>query len=226
MIQSRNYLVFDIECAPAYSSYGALPDRERDVWDAHSARNYPEMDAEAAYTEKAALHPEFGRVVSVSAGYFTDNEDEFKIKNWCGDNEKGILEAVAKAFSVRKPLAGHYILEYDIPFLAKRMVKHQIAIPNNLFLVGVKPWEVHHLDTYNWWKMGSFKNSCSLDVLLMHLGIESSKTEMDGSMVGEKFWKGEYTEIARYNNADVIAVAKVLCFIEGRDWEKVNVVEA
>jgi hypothetical protein len=37
--------------------------------------------------------------------------------------------------------------EFDIPFLARRMIINQIALPDKLNLFGKKPWEIPHLDT-------------------------------------------------------------------------------
>jgi uncharacterized protein YprB with RNaseH-like and TPR domain len=39
---------------------------------------------------------------------------------------------------------GHNAKEFDIPFLARRMIINNIAIPDKLNLFG-KPWEIPHL---------------------------------------------------------------------------------
>jgi uncharacterized protein YprB with RNaseH-like and TPR domain len=44
-------------------------------------------------------------------------------------------------------LCGHNAKEFDIPFLARRMIINQIALPDKLNLFGKKPWEIPHLDT-------------------------------------------------------------------------------
>ena len=224
MIQSHSYLIFDIETAPAYAKLEDAPEAYKKAWEAYCGKHYTEMGVDAAYTNNAALHPEFGRVVSISAGYFV-SEGVLKMKNLCGDDEKGLLEGMRSAFASTKPLAGHYIMDFDIPFLAKRMIKHGVTLPNNLFLVGVKPWEVRHLDTYNWWKLGSYRQSCGLDQLCMHLGIPSPKSDIDGSQVGGLFYQGQYERIKVYNNEDVLAVARVMYFLEGRNWESIKVEE-
>jgi hypothetical protein len=63
-------------------------------------------------------------------------------------------------------LCGHNAKEFDIPFLARRMIINQIALPDKLNLFGKKPWEIPHLDTLELWKFGitsitSLKLMCS-----------------------------------------------------------------
>jgi uncharacterized protein YprB with RNaseH-like and TPR domain len=50
-------------------------------------------------------------------------------------------------------LCGHNAKEFDIPFLARRMIINQI-LPDKLNLFGKKPWEIPHLDTLELWKFG------------------------------------------------------------------------
>jgi hypothetical protein len=45
----------------------------------------------------------------------------------------------------------HNAKEFDIPFLARRMIINQIALPDKLNLFGKKPWEIPHLR----WNYGS-----------------------------------------------------------------------
>ena len=44
-------------------------------------------------------------------------------------------------------LCGHNAKEFDFPFIARRMLIHQISLPQSLQLFNKKPWEVPHLDT-------------------------------------------------------------------------------
>jgi len=43
-------------------------------------------------------------------------------------------------------------VKFDFPFIARRMIVHQIVLPEKLNLFGKKPWEVAHLDTLELWK--------------------------------------------------------------------------
>jgi hypothetical protein len=85
-------------------------------------------------------------------------------------------------------LCGHNAKEFDIPFLARRMIINQIALPDKLNLFGKKPWEIPHLDTLELWKFGDYKHYTSLKLMCKVLGIPSPKGDIDGSQVGHVFY--------------------------------------
>ena len=87
---------------------------------------------------------------------------------------------------------------------------HNLKLPQLLRLTGYKPWQVHHLlDTMEMWKFGDYKHYTSLDLLCHVLGVKTSKSEMDGSMVNQAYWSGRKEEIKKYCMEDVIATAQV-----------------
>lgn len=161
---------------------------------------------------KAALYPEFGRVVSVSLGIL-DGETP-KIVGYYGENEGRLLETV-KSFLAGKekllPLCGHNIKNFDIPFLGKRYLINQINLPSCLNLVGKKPWEITHEDTADIWCFGAFGGTRpSLDLLCHLLGVKSPKDGLDGSQVSEYFHeKKDLVKIPEYCNKDVFATMQV-----------------
>jgi uncharacterized protein YprB with RNaseH-like and TPR domain len=101
--------------------------------------------------------------------------------------------------------------EFDFPFIARRMIVHQIELPNKLNLFGKKPWEVPHLDTLEMWKFGDYKHFTSLKLLTAILGIPSPKDDIDGSEVANVYYKGKNIQrIVTYCEKDTIAVAQIL----------------
>lgn len=79
-----------------------------------------------------------------------------------------------------------------------------------LEIAGKKPWEVKHLDTMELWKFGDYKSYTSLDLLAAVFNIETPKDDIDGSMVGDTYWKkDDLDRIVRYCKKDV----KTLCEI-------------
>jgi DNA polymerase III epsilon subunit-like protein len=75
----------------------------------------------------------------------------FRVTSFFGD-EKKILRDFNNLLNnhfnqAQHILCGHNAKEFDIPFLARRMIINQIPIPNKLNLFGKKPWEIPHLDT-------------------------------------------------------------------------------
>ena len=80
-----------------------------------------------------------------------------------------------------------------------------------------KPWEVKHLDTLDMWKFGDRKNYTSLELLATILGIETSKDDIDGSMVNTVYYKEkDLKRIARYCEKDVVVTAQVYLRLKGK----------
>jgi len=110
-----------------------------------------------------------------------------------------------------KLLCAHNGKEFDFPFIARRMIVHQIALPEKLNLFGKKPWEVPHLDTLELWKFGDYKHYTSLKLLTAILGIDSPKDDIDGSEVAQVYYQEKDLErIVAYCEKDTLAVAQVL----------------
>ena len=62
-----------------------------------------------------------------------------------------------------------------------------------------------------WWKFGDYKNYTTLHLLANVLGVPTSKTDMDGSMVQEVYYKDEnLPKIVEYCQRDVVVVAQVI----------------
>lgn len=120
-----------------------------------AAQKYPGKEGEELEA-MAALHGEFGQVVSVAL-YSDDHEREFTIGVNAMD-ERDLLEALRSTtlFQDCQPL-GHNLKGFDIPFLAKRYLAHSMKVPEQLCVAGKKPWEVTALDTMELMKFGGFQ---------------------------------------------------------------------
>jgi hypothetical protein len=83
-------------------------------------------------------------------------------------------------------------------------------------LSGKKPWEIAHHDTMEMWKFGDYKHFTSLSLLATIFGIPSPKDDMDGSMVGNVYWKDKDLErIAKYCLQDVYTTMRVFLRLQG-----------
>ncbi|MEM1259101.1 MAG: ribonuclease H-like domain-containing protein, partial [Bacteroidota bacterium] len=110
----------------------------------------------------------------------------------------------------RHLLCAHNGKEFDFPYIARRMLIHQIPLPYKLDLFGKKPWEVSHLDTMELWKFGDYKHFTSLKLMAHVLGIPSPKEDMDGSMVKEVYYgENDLDRIITYCELDVVTTAQV-----------------
>jgi uncharacterized protein YprB with RNaseH-like and TPR domain len=142
---------------------------------------------------------------------------QLRIKSFYNDDEKVVLTSfleLVNKFHIKFPrfqFAGHNIKEFDIPFICRRSVIHQLSLPQPLQLHGFKPWEMPMLDTLQLWRFGDFKHYISLKLLTAVMGIDTPKDDIDGSMVGKVYWEEKDLErIAAYCQKDVLAVAQLL----------------
>lgn len=223
-------LVIDIETVSMVADYKELPENMQQQWDRKAAiiqkYNEPSASNVSLFQDKAGIYAEFGKVVCISMGYFSLNDEklELRIKTIAADNEEKLLKDFLKLiypFEKKNKsilFCGHNIKEFDLPYLCRRMMIHQMKLPTSLQLSGVKPWNNPHLDTLELWRFGDYKHFVSLDLLAAIFGVTSSKEDMDGSMVGNAYWnKKRLNDIANYCSRDVATTAKVFLKMNGEE---------
>lgn len=213
-------LLLDIETTPAAPAIEHLSEDMQQLWREKMAKTAPvSANDDSAYVDRAGIYAEFGKIVCISAGFFSleNNRYQLRLKSFYNDDEavvlSGFLELINKFYAKypRFQFAGHNIKEFDIPFICRRSVIHQLSLPQPLQLHGFKPWEVPMLDTLQLWRFGDFKHYISLKLLTAVMGIDTPKDDIDGSMVGKVYWEEKDLErIAAYCQKDVLAVAQLL----------------
>jgi 3'-5' exonuclease len=213
-------LLLDIETTPAAPAIEHLSEDMQQLWREKIAKTAPVSGNEdSAYADRAGIYAEFGKIVCISAGFFSleNNRYQLRLKSFYNDDEavvlSGFLELINKFYAKypRFQFAGHNIKEFDIPFICRRSVIHQLSLPQPLQLHGFKPWEIPMLDTLQLWRFGDFKHYISLKLLTAVMGIDTPKDDIDGSMVGKVYWEERDLErIAAYCQKDVLAVAQLL----------------
>ena len=218
----ENILFLDIETVPETEYFSELDDTKQDLW-AHKSQyqRRDEFTAEEFY-ERAGIWAEFGKIVCISVGYFKMEGDlrTFRVTSFYGDEVtilKDFKNILTTHFSSNKHLlCAHNGKEFDFPYIARRMIIHNIELPYKLNLFGKKPWEVPHLDTLELWKFGDYKTYTSLKLLTNVLGIPSPKDDIDGSEVYRVFYKEkEVDRIIVYCEKDTIAVAQIFLRLRG-----------
>ena len=214
-----NKLFFiDIETVPEFEHFNLLDDQVKDLFSEKTKyKRKEEISAEDFY-QNAGIWAEFGKIICISVGFFNKNaseEGEFRITSFYGE-EKDLLHAfiglLEKHFDSKEHVfCGHNIKEFDLPYIARRLLINQITLPKELNLYGKKPWEVRHIDTMELWKFGDYKHFTSLKLLTKVLGIESPKDQIDGSDVQSVYYKEQdLQKIITYCEKDVLAVAQVV----------------
>jgi DNA polymerase elongation subunit (family B) len=209
-------LFLDIETVPEHEHYHALDAELQRLWETKTQyQRKDEIDPETFY-ERAGIWAEFGKIVCISVGYFTLKGDirNFRVTSFFGEEKKILLDfanLLNNHFGqAQHLLCGHNVKEFDIPFIARRMIIHQVALPAKLNLFGKKPWEIPHLDTLELWKFGDYKHFTSLKLLTKILGIPSPKGDIDGSQVAHVYYvEKDIDRIVTYCEKDTIAVAQL-----------------
>jgi uncharacterized protein YprB with RNaseH-like and TPR domain len=221
-----NILFLDIETVSQQSSFETLSEEWKSLWKRKAElllRNNKEGETHETIYGRAGIYAEFGKIICISCGVLQGNGAERKIilKSFCCDDEKQLLKDFADTVNKwnigpGKYLCAHNGKEFDFPYLCRRMTVHAVEIPTLLHLAGKKPWEVNHLDTMELWKFGDFKSYTSLNLLAHTLGIQTPKDDIDGSMVGDVYWKEKDTSrIVTYCQKDVVTVAQVYLRLQG-----------
>lgn len=222
----RNFLVIDIETASGFKEYQDMDERMQSLWDKKASflQKTEESTSEELYTGKGAIFAEFGKVICISAGVFTKEEDNtigFRIKSFALESEKETLLAFKKLVETKFDgkqlrMVAHNGKEFDFPYLCRRMLVNEIEIPEALDIREKKPWEVNHIDTMELWKFGDRKNFTSLDLLAALFGVESSKNDIDGSQVNDVYYKeNDLERISIYCQRDVMVTAQVFLKLNG-----------
>ncbi|MGB0377145.1 MAG: 3'-5' exonuclease [Flavobacteriaceae bacterium] len=212
-IQRHRILFLDIETVPQTEDYGELDAETQSLWDQKSAYQRGEIPPEEFY-QRAGIWAEFGKIVCISVGYFVPETSNFRVKSFHGDEQqllKDFKSLLESHFSGKHHLlCAHNGKEFDFPYIARRMIIHQIKIPSALNLFNKKPWEVPHLDTMQLWRFGDYKNYTSLKLLAHILGIPSPKEDIDGSKVAQVYYEEKnINRIVQYCEKDVVTIAQI-----------------
>lgn len=223
-IDLEKVLFLDIETVPAVQQFDALDDDWKHLWEDKSRffREREGIELADSY-ERAGVYAEFGKIVCISVGFLRQSKGErrFRMTSFYGDDERQLLHDFANLinnhFSTRDHmLCGHNVKEFDLPFIARRMLVNGVALPAPLDTAGKKPWEVNHLDTLELWKFGDYKNYTSLKLLTKLFGIPTPKDDIDGSQVAHVYYEErDLDRIELYCRKDVLATAQLLLKYRG-----------
>ena len=223
-VRLDNILFLDIETVPLEDNFQKLDPEMQQLWDDKTKYQRRDEFTPEAFYDRAGIWAEFGKIVCISVGYFIIKGDirNFRVTSFFGDETKilrDFINLLNNHFNhPQHVLCGHNAKEFDIPFIARRMIINGISIPDKINLFGKKPWEISHLDTLELWKFGDYKHFTSLKLLTKILGISSPKGDIDGSQVGHVFYvEKDIDRIVTYCEKDTIAVAQIFLRFRGDD---------
>ncbi|HXA02652.1 MAG TPA: 3'-5' exonuclease [Cytophagaceae bacterium] len=211
----KNLLFLDIETVPNTEHYADMDERLKPLWDKKASYLDREHPPEQIY-QRAGIYAEFGKIITISVGFFFEEGSllHFKVKSFAGDDERLILKdfvsMLDKSNQKKLLLCAHNGKEFDFPYLCRRMIIHDIALPEVLDISGKKPWETPYIDTLELWKFGDRKSYCSLELLATILNVPTGKEGFDGSMVSGMYYKDkDLKTIVEYCVRDVIMTAQI-----------------
>lgn len=214
----HNILFLDIETVPQHENWNDVSETVQELYELKTKYQRKEEFTAEEFYQRAGIWAEFGKIICISVGYFNSKKEnnQFRVTSFYGDDERKILmdfkSLLENHFNQKRYLlCAHNGKEFDFPYIARRMVIHEIALPAKLNLFGKKPWEVEHLDTLDLWKFGDYKHYTSLKLLTHVLGIPSPKEDIDGSEVAAVYYKEkDIQRIVAYCERDTVAVAQII----------------
>jgi len=230
----------DIETVRGKRLFKDLPERLRDLYIKRFKHEITldvdlQIDAGKHYHEKAGFSGEFGKVVCISLGSFfkIGTEWKFIIKTLVSRNEKDLLIRLGISLQKAKAtrLCAHNGKEFDFPFLFRRYLANGLHVPRILNVTGMKTWDYPFSDTMEIWSHSQWKHKCSMDLMAELCGLPSPKQDMDGSQVGEIFYRmfddlpkedlpfdrevEVLKRIGEYCSGDIVTMANLYCiFLE------------
>ncbi|MGC6438347.1 MAG: 3'-5' exonuclease [Flavobacteriaceae bacterium] len=217
------YILFlDIETVPEVEHFSDLSSEKQDLWAQKSQYQRKDDFSPEEYYHRAGIWAEFGKIICISLGYFAPEETSrsFRITTISG-KEDSILKQFKSLLEThfnhpKHLLCAHNGKEFDFPYIARRMLIHNIKLPSKLNLFGEKPWEVPHLDTLELWKFGDYKHYTSLKLMTNVLDIPSPKDDIDGSEIFSVYYNdNDIHRIIDYCQKDTLAVAQILLRLRG-----------
>lgn len=221
----EHVLFIDIETVPQYENLASVPEMIQKLWTKKAVQIGKEGETADELYGRAGIYSEFGKIVCISAGkiFRKGKERAYRVKSYCGDDEKTILQEFSVMLTAFMANPSHRICahngqEFDFPFIARRMLINGLPLPLVLDIAGAKPWGIKDvmIDTLQLWKFGDYKHYTSLELLCAIFNIPTPKDDIDGSQVAGIYYKEfDIQRIARYCEKDTLAIAQLLLRFKG-----------
>ena len=147
----------------------------------------------------------YTKIVSIGVGFIKDGQVHIKALE--GTEEEVIRQfcTIANSFDY---ICGANIIAFDIPMIIVNGMRYfnvSEHLNDKYITSGKKPWELKSIiDLLDQFRGTHYGNS-SVDEMCFHFGLESSKSEIDGSMVSDDYWENGVDKINIYVKKDVFA---------------------
>ncbi|MFV0555161.1 MAG: ribonuclease H-like domain-containing protein [Mangrovibacterium sp.] len=225
-INPEDLLYLDIETAPQYPKYEDAPEGLQKFWNKKATKHMTDEQTPSEVYNCAGLYAEFGRIICISMGKIVQQGGEYiyRVKSYANDDERKLLQEFINDLenfyrNGIHTICAHNGNEFDIPFIARRMLILGLKLPTMLNIAGLKPWELKDrlIDTMQLWKFGDFKNFTSLALLCEVFNIPTPKDDIDGSEVYRVYYEeNNLDRIVTYCEKDTLAVANLVLRLQGK----------
>lgn len=165
--------------------------------------------------EKSSFDGTFSRIVCIGMIMFSDSMEPQGAVSWYGANEKELLRQFwAKLGQIRPALfVTHNGLGFDLPFIKKRSIIHQVKPSLEINLAKFRTEPVY--DTMAVWSNWDMRGWVKLDVLARALKVEGKSGS--GKQMAEMWAKGQGKEIADYCLQDTYVTYACYCRMNFRE---------
>lgn len=165
--------------------------------------------------EKSAFDGTYSRIVCIGLIMLTDAMEAQGAVAWYGANEKGLLQQFwARLGQLRPSLyITHNGLSFDLPFIKKRSIIHQVKPSLDIPLGKFRTEPVY--DTMAVWSNWEQRGWIKLDVLARALNVETKSGS--GKQVAELWARGQGKDIADYCLQDTYVTYACYCRMNFRE---------
>jgi hypothetical protein len=186
---------------------GAHPFEEGDLFAAGEAE--AQRHAENELYAKSAFDGTYSRIVCIGLLELSDQMEARSAVAWYGSNERELLRQFWSRLAQDRPtlFITHNGLGFDLPFIRKRSIIHQVKPSLDLNLAKFRTDPVY--DTMAVWSNWDTRGWIKLDVLARALNVETKSGS--GEQVAEMWAKGQGTDLAHYCLQDTYVTYACYC---------------
>ncbi len=165
--------------------------------------------------ERSAFDGTFSRIVVIGVLVFSDAMVPQGAIAWYGDNELEVLRQFWDRMGQLRPslIITHNGLSFDLPFIKKRSIIHQVKPPFDINLAKFRTEPV--FDTMAIWSNWDMRGWVKLDVLAKALNVDTKSGS--GSQVAKMWGQGLQEETAEYCLQDTFVTYACYCRMTFRD---------
>lgn len=179
------------------------------------ARFEEQLQKENELYERSAFDGTFSRIVVIGVLLFSDTMVPQGAIAWYGNNEAELLRQFWERMGQVRPslLITHNGLGFDLPFIKKRSIIHQVKPPFDINLAKFRTEPVY--DTMAIWSNWDMRGWVKLDVLAKALNVATKSG--GGAQVGEMWGQGLQKETAEYCLQDTFVTYACYCRMTFRE---------